>query len=74
MAEVVPPVPYKTPVLDKSGFLSPAWSGWFKTLFIRIGQSNALSLTDLQSTVGTHTNQITALQSKDNDFGQGRQL
>lgn len=50
MAEqLVPPVPYKTPVLDQAGYLSPSWSAWFRQLFIRIGQARALSNTELEN-------------------------
>lgn len=46
--QLVPPVPYKSPVLDRAGFLSPSWSAWFRQLFIRIGESSALSNTELE--------------------------
>ncbi len=47
MAVVLPPVPYKAPVLDAKGYLAPAWTAWFKQFFLRIGGTSALSNTEL---------------------------
>lgn len=49
MAVILPPVPYKAPVLDSKGYLAPAWTAWFKQFFLRIGGTSALSNTELEN-------------------------
>lgn len=44
----VPPVPYKSPLYNKSGFISEAWATWFRQVFHRIGGNNALSNIELE--------------------------
>ena len=86
MATIVPPVPYKTPVLDQNGFLAEPWSKWFRQLAERVGGTVALSntelagspstligtqVTSLQTLTTTHTTQIANLEGA---LTQGRQL
>lgn len=47
MAQVIPPLPYKSPVITQTGFLSEPWSKWFRQMFIRIGGIEALSNVEL---------------------------
>jgi hypothetical protein len=67
MAVTVPNPPYKTPIADKSGFMSPSWIAWFREVFRRIGGSVALSneeLADLPALeLAAVEADITALQS-----------
>lgn len=43
----LPPVPQRTPVTDDRGFLTPAWSAWFRQLFFRVGAHDALTNVEL---------------------------
>lgn len=72
--ETVPPVPYKTPITNKSGILHPLWSAWFRQLFARIGGPIALTnveleniaeinLTDVEADIAVIQGQISTLQS-----------
>lgn len=79
MAVSLPPAPYKTPVVDRTGVMSNAWIGWFREMFIRIGGNVAPSndelgtsadVTTLQNQVATLQTQVTVLEG----LGQGRQL
>lgn len=83
MATTLPNIPFREKILDPSGFLSPAWSDFFRQLFIRIGKNQALSntelanvqttgLTALTSRVATLETSVTALQSV--SFGVGPYL
>ena len=74
MANSLPPLPLKTPLTDKNGFLSPAWAGFFVELFNRVGGNIAPSNSEINTSTTTIQSQITALQTKDNDFGQGPNL
>lgn len=81
MSNTLPPIPYKSIVTNKSGFLTPAWIAFFRELFFRVGGNVAPTNIELNTgsnsisnTVSTHTSQIAALQTKDNDFGQGPNL
>jgi hypothetical protein len=47
MPVTIPPPPYKTPFVDRSGTLAPAWQTWFRDLFIRIGGKIALTNVEL---------------------------
>jgi len=49
MAAILPPIPYKTPLLDRNGYLNEAWSRWFRDMFERIGGTRALSNTELEN-------------------------
>lgn len=90
MAEVVPPLPYKTPMVDSRGMLTEPWSKWFRQVFLRIGGTTALSNTELTenldtaaieadiatlfTTTGGQTTSINNLNSSVNDLNQGRQV
>lgn len=87
-SDAVPNVPYKSPMLDQGGFLTPAWSAWFRTLFARVGGSVApsisdinldiagftTSITNLNANIATLSASISALQGQINDLNQGRHL
>lgn len=53
MTAQLPPIPFKSTLLDKSGFLTPVWSGFFRQLYALLGQSSPTSLavitTDIQN-------------------------
>lgn len=84
MADIVPPVPHKSLVLTENGYLTAAWAGWLRQLYIRIGGVEALSnieigdqlqdLTTLQAAVTTLQTAVTTLQSNINDLNQGPRL
>ena len=48
----LPPIPNKTPFLDRNGFMSHQWDSWFRDVFIRIGGTSALSNKDLEAIQG----------------------
>ena len=56
----LPPVPYKTPMQDESGFLSEPWSKWFRQAFARMGGVDAPTNKDLQS---SNTGALLSLQT-----------
>ncbi len=35
--------PYKTPLIDQQGLLTPAWQRWINEVYLRIGGKQALS-------------------------------
>lgn len=47
--KTLPPVPYKSPLVDNSGFLTPPWATFFRQVFQRIGGPIALSNIELES-------------------------
>jgi hypothetical protein len=59
----LPNVPYRTPVLDALGFLTQPWAAFFRGLYLRVGQANALTNTELEALAGggTFQEQIDAL-------------
>jgi hypothetical protein len=71
MANALPPVPMKTPVLDVRGLLSREWAQFFNELVSRVGGVAGNSTTDL-------SNEITLLEESladsVDDITQGRQL
>ncbi len=48
----VPPVPYKTPLLDSNGKLTVPWIAWFRQLFERVGGNSANLLNNPMANVG----------------------
>lgn len=49
MAVQCPPPPILSPIVDKNGVITFAWSQFFTQLFQRIGQGSALSNIELAS-------------------------
>jgi hypothetical protein len=49
MAVLVPPVPYKIPMLTDTGFLTDPWAKWFRAVYVRMGGSVAESNSELAS-------------------------
>lgn len=87
--KTVPPVPYKVAMTDNSGFLTSAWSAWFRQVFVRVGGAVALSNVELENLqegslstiaadIATLQGQVTSLTNllaaDMNDLSQGRQL
>jgi hypothetical protein len=69
VAEVVPPIPYKSQIANENGFISEPWSKWFRQMFLRVGGSDALSnaelaasLSSLQTSVDDNTTSLLGLQ------------
>lgn len=64
---IVPPPPHQSPVISKTGLLTPVWSTWFRQLYVRIGQSAALTNVELAANqidaIATINANITALQT-----------
>lgn len=59
----IPPVPYKTPMLNASGFLTGPWSVWFRQIFNRVGGNIALSNADIEEQLTNHETDIQELQA-----------
>lgn len=85
MAQPMPPLPYKTPVVDETGFFTDPWAKWFRQLFVRIGGVDALSNTELASLPALELAAVSAnisalqaslsnLQGQVKDLDQGRVL
>jgi peptidoglycan hydrolase CwlO-like protein len=49
MPITIPPPPYKSPFVDRSGSLAPSWQNWFRDLFLRIGGTIAKSNVELET-------------------------
>jgi len=87
MAVTVPAPPYKTPLLDVNGLLTPSWTAWFRDLYKRVGGTIAFSNTELyaaadvtdltanvatiQTQVNTNTGDIQDLQVSVGSSGVG---
>jgi hypothetical protein len=74
MAVTVSPPPYKTPVIDNTGMLSPRWSAWIRELFERIGGISApsnseldevLDLSDVESDIDALEADVALLETSD---------
>lgn len=61
MANILPNIPYGSPIADSSGLLTPPWSGFFQFLFLRVGKSSALTNTELAA---IHSDSSAALQKQ----------
>jgi hypothetical protein len=48
----LPNIPYRVALTDESGFISPAWSAFFRLLYVRVGEANALTNTELAAIAG----------------------
>lgn len=77
----VPPIPYKSPLSDQNGIVSPVWAKWLNQIFLKTGGTSSTSLTSLETTVANQAIEITAinttltsLQSQINGLGVGRDL
>lgn len=70
--QTLPPLPYRSPLLDNAGYLTQAWSVFFRQLFERVGGSVAPSNSDIVAvsdeldaltlTVGTIDSDLTTLE------------
>lgn len=65
MANLLPNVPYREPIADPSGLVTPAWSSFFQFAFLRMGKSSALSNTELAA---IHADSNAALQKQVTDL------
>lgn len=70
MAETIPPVPFKSPVTDKSGMMTPVWYTFFRVLFNHVGGSTPDQTDTLASQVKTLQTEVSTLEG----LGVGRQL
>lgn len=52
MSTTLPPIPQKSKMVDDSGLITPAWSGFFRELFRRVGGTLALSNIEIAQTLG----------------------
>lgn len=89
MANALPDVPFKDPVLNSGGFLAPVWAAWFREAFNRMGKSIAptnaelgTAITDdidqLQTDVSMIQSELNTAEAKivvlEGGLNQGRQL
>lgn len=84
MSNTVPPVPYKSPMINAEGFLTSPWDKWFRELFLRIGQSIAPSnlelsvqlgdVPNLQSQLDDISDELSAIDDDVQRIAQGRAL
>lgn len=63
MPITLPPIPYKSQVIDQSGQLTLAWSKYFLEMFNRMGGKVALSNTELETTVIANNSAIATLKA-----------
>lgn len=68
MSVTIPPVPYKSPIVSETGFLTPPWEKWFRELFMRIGGVVALSNTELETQLGGITDVETQVVAHDSSL------
>lgn len=48
----LPNVPYRIAIVDENGILTPEGAAFFRSLYIRVGQANALTNLELQALAG----------------------
>lgn len=48
----LPNVPYRMPVVDQNGMLTPAGSAFLRGLYVRVGQERALTNLELEALAG----------------------
>lgn len=71
MSNTVPPVPYKSALLNSQGFLSEPWVKWFRQMFNNIvGPVTPATSADVSASNST----ISSLAVQINDLSQGRDL
>lgn len=74
-ANALPPVPYKTPIMDAtSGLMNSAWTGFFRELFSRVGGTSASTNSQLHTQITNLQSASITLQAEVNGLSQGRQL
>ena len=85
MSQQLPTPPIKAPLTDGKGIVSIAWTRWFQTAYVRMGQASALSNSELSSsTIGSLTvinaeivalqTSVASLQNNGPDFNVGTVL
>jgi hypothetical protein len=67
----LPPIPYKSPVVDANGNMSKAFSAFIREMYVRMGGTEASNNTDIQASIDDLNTNLAALRS---DLSQGRQL
>lgn len=70
----LPPVPYRTPMLDSGGLVTQQWSAFFEAMRARAGGSTGQSTTDLKTLTNELEAQIEAIETEIADAGKGRSL
>lgn len=74
MAATVPPIPFKTPMLNAQGFLSQPWSQWLVFLFQRVGGNSDTLPGDVGTEIATLQSQVATLQEQVSGLNQGKTL
>jgi hypothetical protein len=63
MANPLPNAPFRTPAINEQKLFTQQWVNWFTQLFARVGQSNASSLTEIDTEIVAIDTNISALQT-----------
>jgi hypothetical protein len=74
MAKPLPPFPFKSQAVNRSGWFSPIVVGWFRDLYVRVGGLEALSnvelaqlqqedLEEIEADISSIQSSITSLQA-----------
>lgn len=71
MANSLPPIPYKTRLVDSAGIITPQWAALMREMFARVGGTQAPSNTQLNTTLENIQEDITALEADVSDLNQG---
>jgi hypothetical protein len=67
----VPPIPFKTPMLNANGFVCQQWSQWFVYILQRVGTGAPTNLGDIQTEITALTSE---LQVDVDGLGEGQIL
>lgn len=73
MANNIPPMPIKSPVIDDSGLVSQYWMGFFREMLKRVGGTSAQSNADLAASIAELQASVSAIETQDG-LSQGRNL
>lgn len=77
MANTMPVVPYKIPLVTPQGMVNRAWDAFFRELFTRVNGESALTLEEVTELIETMQDAIDALSVRvavTEGLTQGRQL
>lgn len=64
MANKLPPLQLQIPLVDKSGLVSKPWVAWFRETVLRIGGTDAATITELQQQITVLQGQVAELQTQ----------
>jgi hypothetical protein len=70
MANSIPPIPVKVPVIGKTGLMTQPWLSFFQEMFLRVGGNSAPGTSQVLTLISNLQEEIDAVEVEADGLGQ----